>query len=209
MSEEVEDKVKKGGSLPVGQREKLKWHSDARRIQAAAAYAATGSNAKAAELSGVPAGTIAQWKTQDWWPDLLERVRKDADDELDTKLTRNTDKIVEKINDRLEKGDWFYNPITGAVERKEIGAKDLGILLSIHAEKRDLLRNKKAIRSDTQTINQRLEKIAEDVRRLVGGAKIIEGEIISKEVEVDANETDAVSAQDTPQQGQEILDVRG
>lgn len=159
-------------------REGTHWHSEGKREQAVTAFLATGSLKLASELSNVPYGTIRQWKTQDWWPDLELRIKAEADDELDIKLTRNINKVVEKINDRLENGDIFYNPVTGEVGRKEIGAKDLGILLSIHAEKRDLIRNKKQIRSDTTSINQRLDKIADEVRKLAGGSKVIEGEVL-------------------------------
>lgn len=218
MDENSQESRPRGGSKPVGPdgdggRKPVKWHSQQKRIQAAAAYAATGSNQLASEISGVPAGTIAQWKTTDWWADLLDKVRRENDDELDTKFTRNIDKTVALINDRLENGDYFYNAVTGEITRKPIGGKDLGVLVSIMVEKRELLRGRKGKLADSQSINQRLEKIAGDIRKLVGGSKLIEGQIIQEEdvqsdnqgEVIDAEEADTLPAQDTSEPGEEIL----
>lgn len=203
--EENEVKRGRGGSKPVGDpkeggRKPVKWHKESKRIQAAAAYAATGSNKLASEISGVPAATIAQWKTQEWWPDLLERVRREADDELDTKFTKNINKAVSEINERLEEGDWQYNAITGEIVRKPINAKDLGILTSIMVEKRELIRGRKKTYSDSASVAQRLEKIATDIRKLVGGAKIIEGEVIEKEITYEQEQDPEQVSETTPEE---------
>ncbi len=85
------------------------WHSEKDRIRAATVYAVTGNASRTSELTGIPSGTIRQWKTQEWWPQIIDRIRAEHDDELDVKFTAIVDRTIEQIQDRIEKGDYIYD----------------------------------------------------------------------------------------------------
>lgn len=152
---------------------KYKWWSEDDRIRAATVYALVGSAVKVQEITGIPAGTIRQWKTTEWWPQIVDRIRRDQDDSLDVKLTGLIDKSVKEINDRLEKGDYVYNNTTGELSRKPVGGKDMAVMTSIFVDKRALLRKKQKAASDNASVDIRLKKLAEEFGKFVQ-AKTIE-----------------------------------
>lgn len=168
--------VAKGGR-PVtgGGSRKRKWYSEEDRIKAATIYAVTGNSRRVEEITKIPSTTIRQWKMQPWWPQVIERIRQEADDELDSKFTKVIDSTIDQINDRLEKGDYIYNPRTGELVRKPMGGKEIAVVTSIMMDKRDLIR--KSVKQDrTQaTIVDRLEKLADEFKKFTG-MKTIEGE---------------------------------
>jgi len=161
-----------------------KQHSEEDRIKAATVYAITGKASETERITGIPALTIRQWKTKEWWPRIIERIREEKDDEFDVKFTQIVDKTVTQLNDRLDNGDYVYDNHTGQLIRQPIKGKDLGVITSIYVDKRELLRGKATVTLDQASMKDRLDRIADDVRRLAAGsANIIEGEIIAKETE--------------------------
>ena len=155
------------------------WRSEKDRIRAATVYAVTGSAVQTSEITGIPAGTIRQWKTHDWWPQIIDRIRQEKDDELDVKFTEIVDKTINQINDRIEKGDFVYNVKTGEIVRKPMGGKELGVVTSIFVDKRELLRGKRKIHTDQQSIKDKLDSIAKMLR--MKEPITIEGEITDVE----------------------------
>jgi len=170
---------RKGGRPKFHGPAKRVWHSEEDRIKAATVYAVCGSAAETGRITGIPAEVIRQWKTKEWWPQIIDRIRQEKDDELDVKFTQIVDKTVDQLNDRLEKGDYVYDNHSGELIRQPIKGKDLGVLTSIYVDKRELLRRKEKVSMDQASMKDRLDRIADDVRRLAAGSsKIIEGEVV-------------------------------
>jgi hypothetical protein len=154
---------------------KYKWWNEDDRIRAATVYAMTGNAKRVEEITGIPSTTVRQWKNTEWWPQVIDRIRRDGDDELDVKLTGLIDKTTKEINERLDKGDYIYNTKTGDIVRKPIGGKDLSVMTSIFVDKRSLLRKKPKMGGDTSSTNERLKKLAEEFSKFVN-SKTIPGE---------------------------------
>ena len=170
---------------------KYKWWTEDDRIRAATVYAMTGNSQRVEEITGVPSNTVRQWKHTEWWPQIIDRIRRDGDDELDVKLTGLIDKTTKEINERLDKGDYIYNNKTGEIVRKPIGGKELSVMTSIFVDKRSLLRKKPKMAGEQSSTNERLKKLAEEFSKFVN-SKTITGT--------------PVSTEEVPQQG-EIIDV--
>lgn len=180
---------------------KHKWYSEEDRIKVATVYAVVGNASRTEEITGIPSYVVRKWKQQEWWPQIIDRIRQEKDDELDTKLTKIVDKAVEEINDRVEQGDHFYNAVTGEIIRKPMDGRELVVIASTFLGNREKLRSKQGVSSAQTSIQERLERIAQDIRKLVaGGNNVIEGEVIT-----DATEADSIPATDETKQGQEIL----
>jgi RNA polymerase-binding transcription factor DksA len=183
---------KRNGRPRTGKANANGWHSEQDRIRAATVYAVTGNAARTSELTGVPAGTIRQWKTQEWWPQVIDRIRQEKDDELDVQFTKIVDKTIEQINDRIENGDYVYNVKTGELVRKPMGGKELGVVTSIFVDKRELIRGKKKQQMDQQSIKDKLDQIAKALR--LKEPVTIEGEFTHAE-EQDTLQTEATAEQ--------------
>ena len=178
------------------------WRSEKDRIRAATVYAVTGSSQQTSEIVGIPAGTIRQWKTQEWWPRIIDRIRQEKDDELDVKFTQIVDNTVKQINDRIEKGDYVYNTKTGEILRKPMGGKDLGVVTSIFVDKRELLRGKKKFQADQASIKDKLDSIAKMLRQKQD-EKVIDG---SFEEIIDVTALEESEQENTESQETEVLE---
>jgi hypothetical protein len=199
-----------GGRPKLHGHDKHKWYSEEDRIEAATVYAVTGKAVEVERITGIPAYVVRKWKTLEWWPQIIERIRQEKDDELDSKFTKIVDKTVEVINERLENGDYVYDNKSGEVIRKPIDGKSAAIITSIFVDKRELLRRKESHNTEQASIKDRLERIAQDVRKLASGAKIIDGEVIEKTVEleiIDAEEQESIPPTDEARPGQEVLNT--
>lgn len=200
--------INKGGRPKRYGHDKHKWYSEEDRIKAATVYSVTGKAVEVERITGIPAYIIRKWKTLEWWPQIIDRVRQEKDDELDSKFTEIVDKTVGVINDRLENGDYVYDNKTGQVIRKPIDGKSAAVITSIFVDKRELLRRKETTNIVQASIQERLERIAKDVRKLAGKPPS-DGDIIDVdpvlETTENAEETDTLPTTDETESGQEVL----
>lgn len=146
---------------------KAKWWNENDRIKAAVCYALTGNAKRVEEITRIPAGTIRQWKTQPWWPQIIDRIRQEHDDELDVKFTGIIDKTIGVINDRLEKGDFVYDTRNETLVRKPVGARDTALIASTFIDKRALIREKRKVHSEESAVMDRLKKLAREFEGFV------------------------------------------
>lgn len=181
------------------------WRSEKDRIRAVTVYAVTGNAAQTAEITGIPSGTIRQWKTQEWWPQIMERIRQEKDDELDVQFTSIVDKTIKQINDRLENGDYIYDNKKGELVRKPMGGKELGVVTSIFVDKRELLRGKKKQQMDQQSIKDKLDEIAKALR--LKKPVDIEDAVIINDVEEDNDDEQEQITENTEAEVSEVLTI--
>lgn len=116
-----------------------KW-PEAKRIEVVTTYLALGNANLVEAITRVPAGTVRQWKTQPWWKELISQIQTESDQELDTKLAKRIDKALDLINDRLENGDFMYDPKTGEFMRKPVSLRDTWKVANEMLDKRWLIR---------------------------------------------------------------------
>lgn len=156
--------------------------SENQKIEAVQAFVLFGKVPTVAAMTGIPKGTIAQWKLQQWWKDLESELRQSDDMELSGKLKRVIDKSVDVITDRLELGDFFYDQKSGEVRRKPVSLRDAHIVAKDMIDKKRVLENK-----PTQITEHKIEDRLLDLKRKFEEfalsfqrpqEKIIEGEII-------------------------------
>ncbi|MBT9145780.1 MAG: hypothetical protein DDT42_01657 [candidate division WS2 bacterium] len=147
-------------------------YTEKEKMNAVCVFAVAGNSRRTAEITKIPEATIRAWKQTEWWNELATRIIVEQDEELDTKLTALVDKAVGQVNDRLEKGNYVYNPRLDKLIRKPVDAKELAIVTAISIDKRELLRGKPT---------SRVEKISQE-QRLVGLAAQFKSFVTAKEV---------------------------
>ena len=160
---------------------KYKWWTQDDRIRAATVYAMTGSSKKVEDITAIPSSTVRAWRTEDWWPQIIDRIRQEGDDQIDVKLTGLIDKVTDEINERLDKGDFVYDTKRGELVRKKIGGKELSVMTSIFVDKRALLRKKPKMMGETATVNERLKKLADEFSKFIKAKTIDPQEITDVE----------------------------
>lgn len=158
----------------------MKGWSDEKRIQAATADAMGLKAPMVAAATGVPVETIRDWRTREWYKDLVSEIQRDDDRELDGRLSKLIDKSTTVILDRLEKGDFMYDPKTARFMRRPVYMKDATKVTTEIINRRNLLRGKPTSISSKEALGDRLQKLADQFKALTEARneKVVEGEVI-------------------------------
>ena len=154
------------------------------RIEVATAHA-MGLNAPMIEVAtGVPTQTIRHWRTMDWFKDLVAELQREDDYSADAKLTKIVNKALDTVVDRLENGDFMFDPKSQKFVRKPLLARDVTKIADTMFDKRNLLRGKPtSISGKQEQISDRLAKLAIEFARFVN-AKEIKAEVVVEELPV-------------------------
>lgn len=134
-------------------------HTPGERLQAALAWAVSGTSKAASDLCGIPASTIRDWAQQEYWPALVAEARQLKNDELDGKLTNILDLCTELLTKRLR----------AALDDPDVarGIRDAAIVAGIAHDKRALLRGDPTSRTERVSANDRLAKLKDEFAGLM------------------------------------------
>lgn len=126
--------------------------SDKKRIEVLTTYLATGSPTLTCAMTGVPMPTFKHWKAQPWWQEQQRELLSENQLKLDNKLEKTMDKALDAVMDRIENGEFMYDPRTGEVRRVPAKLRDVQKVASDMIDKRQLLR--KGNRTEEAAKNQ-------------------------------------------------------
>ena len=138
------------------------WWSDAKRLEVVTTWLVLGKIPLVSATTGVPEGTIRQWRTQPWWKEIEISVQTESDQELDTKLQKRIDKALDLVMDRLENGDYLYDPKTGEFIRKPVSMKDTWKVSTEMIDKRLLLRKQPKEQANQEAVGDILKNLAKE-----------------------------------------------
>ena len=140
---------------------KFGWWPVEKRAEVVAAYISLGRSNLVEAVTGVPNGTVRQWKTQDWWRELEYQLRSENNLEVDAKLQKIVNKSLDAVLDRVENGDFFYDVKTGSVQRTPAKLRDLAKVASEAVDKSVLLQKFTKRAEDAPDMQTHLEKLAQ------------------------------------------------
>jgi len=163
-------------------RKKTKHWSTEKKIQVVMAYLVLGKMPMVEAATGVPAGTIHQWKRQEWWDELVRQVRVEENIQLDARLSKILSKTLDIVEDRLDNGDWMYDPKEGNITRIPVKLRDAAAVSDTAWNRRDAVRNMLGEKEAKQTgVKEALQEIA------AGFAALVQGKANDKEVSVNGS----------------------
>lgn len=142
------------------------WWSEAKRIEVVTSWLALGKIPLVSNCTGVPEGTIRQWRTQPWWKELELSILTETDQELSSKLTKRIDKALDVIFDRLENGDFMFDPKTSQFIRKPVNMKDTNKVLMDMVDKRLLLRKQPKEQQSQEAVGDILKNLAKEFEQM-------------------------------------------
>jgi len=157
------------------------------KVAAVMSYVISGTSKKASRnlenQTGlkVPPDTIRWWKNSSiWWPDVYAEMKKKKQDELDGAFTSFIHTAIEGMEDRIKNGDHVVTK-TGEIIRKPMSGKDIGWLMGVTFDKRQLLRGDPTSRVEKTSEGERLDKLEQLFMKMSNmqkewNAKTIEGE---------------------------------
>jgi hypothetical protein len=110
-----------------------------KRMEALTTFLATGSQAHTSAITGIPEQTIRTWRKQEWWADRIKEIKEGDTLQLDAKLTKVMDKALDAVMDRLENGEYMYDPRTGDIKRVHAKLRDVQKVAGDMIDKKTLL----------------------------------------------------------------------
>jgi hypothetical protein len=171
------------------------WWADSVKLECIKLYLITGNLAATAAAMNIPIQTVKVWKAQKWWKEMSDEVRAEGQIKLSQRLKVVAEKALDITLERLEHGDWQYDPKTGQMIRKPVLMRDAHRVASDLLDKHlDL--DKKPVMEEAQKATQdRLDALA---KTFAGFAKKV------RKIEVmDMEPIDAIQIESA-----EIVDVR-
>jgi hypothetical protein len=111
------------------------------KIQVAACYMMTGTVGGAARLTGLDHRLISDWKNNsEWWFPVLQKVRKEKQDELDAELTDILHQSTAQLKERLENGDTIFVGKDAEPVQRPLSGRDITAIINTLYDKRSMLR---------------------------------------------------------------------
>ena len=138
------------------------WWSDAKRLEVVTTWLVLGKIPLVSATTGVPEGTIRQWRTQPWWKEIEISVQTETDQELDAKLAKRIDKALDLVMDRLDHGDYLYDPKTSTFIRKPVSMKDTWKVSTEMIDKRLLIRKQPKEQASQEAVGDILKNLAKE-----------------------------------------------
>lgn len=140
-------------------------YSPEQKLDAVMHYVVSGSLKYASNQTGIPSGTVRQWKNRSaWWGEAVNYCRKLCQDRLDGKLTGIMNRMTEEIIDRIENGDEVI--FQGRKFNKKMSGKDLTTSLAILYDKRALARGDPTSRTERRDVTKELERLQKEFEKL-------------------------------------------
>lgn len=151
-------------------------YPEEKRIEVTTLYAATGNIKQVSEFTGVPVGTIKNWRKQIWFYELLKEIREENNEKIDANFNEIIEQALFQLLDRVKNGDFVFNAKMELVRRPLTG-KDLSLVAAINIDKRQLLRGEptsrsEAVRGEDEKGLTRIEKLAETFENLAKHGQI-------------------------------------
>lgn len=193
----VRDKKTKAG------REHPGWWPESKKIEAVTAALSTGSLPIAASIVKVPLETIRHWKKQPWWKELEQQIHDEDNQELDSKYTKIIRKTLDVVEDRIDNGNFQFDPKTGRVIRIPVNLRDTHRVMSDLVNQRRVIRKEPVEQVHQETVNDKLVKLAETFAQMAlgkekdQGMKVVSGEVYENDACITASQSDLNGSVDT------------
>lgn len=109
------------------------------KIHAASCFMLTGTVEGTARMTGLDHRLISEWKNRSqWWPEVLQKIKHEKQDELDARFTDLIHTVADKIKDRLDNGEEVVTK--DGIVKKQLGGRDLATMLNTLYDKRSMVR---------------------------------------------------------------------
>lgn len=156
-----------------------------KHLEAVTTYMATGNLSLTGRLINVPLDTLNKWKASEWWKELTDKYYEEDSITLDAKLKKTLEKSLATVSDRLDNGDYQYDPKTGKLIRVPVKLRDAHKVTTDLIDKQRVLRKQPVLQDKSnESTEGRLLKLAEAFAKFATGKQqeekvvneIVEGE---------------------------------
>lgn len=144
-----------------------------KKTEAVLTWMTCGSLVQTAQIIGVGLPTIKHWRKQPWWIEAVEGFHDDDKTELDAKYQKIIRKALSVVEDRLDNGNFQMDQKTGVIVRVPVSMSDTHrVVKDLVDQQQELRRDKKQEVAATETVNDKLIKLAEQFALMALGKAV-------------------------------------
>ena len=147
-----------------------------KKVQAVTSYLVLGDMSLVAALIKIPHQTVRLWKTKDWWKEVEGTIREQNNIQTNAKLKKIVDKSLDTVMDRLEEGDFQYDPKTGRFVRKPVLLRDAAKAAEVMMHRQDLMNQIQIQKLAVPTVDEALKRIAAEFIKIARGEVDVKSE---------------------------------
>lgn len=137
-----------------------------KRMEVVSRFLLLGNMRLVSEQTGVGYGTLMEWKKADWWPEMVEQLRRQKRTKTNDSLTKIIEQSLEVTLDRLENGDFVHDQKTGQVIRKPVNARDASAIADAMLKRQEIIEAvMDGVNNNTDTQEEILTKLALEFKR--------------------------------------------
>lgn len=130
------------------------------KVQCATLYFMCGSFKQVSKDTGVKWNTISSWaRKSTWWDEVIHKLRKEKQDELDAMMTNYLHEAQNQALDRVKNGDYKLTA-GGELKRVPMTGRDLALTSAAFFDKRAL------IRGDATSISRKKDPLGDIAYKL-------------------------------------------
>ena len=141
-----------------------KWWSDSQKLEAATTFLAIGNGAQTAAALDIPLATFNRWRYADWFKKMVDDLKAEDNLKLNARLTKIVSRALDVAEDRLDKGNYQYDPKTSELIRVPVSLKDAAKVANDMLDRKDVIESKPQQEMIEKTVDDRLAKLAEQFR---------------------------------------------
>lgn len=169
----LSDKKTARKKVPVRKiNEASKSWGDQQKIEAVNTYVVLGGNAQQTAIAlQIPQETLRRWTKTTWWKELYDEIKQEDNIVLSHKLQKIVARSLALVEDRLEKGDFFYDQKTGQVVRKEVSLRDAHEVMKSSFQMRESIEKPQAAEIEEGSINDKLAALAKQFEQFAVAQK--------------------------------------
>lgn len=140
---------------------KSKHHPEKTKHEAVKLWLTTGNLKGTAAALGIPYTCIKEWRYSKWWDELVTDIRTEGHFTLSSKLKKAAEKALDVALDRLDNGDWYFDPRTGELRRKGVNMRDAVLMANAFIDRGLAMEQKPIDDANQQKVQDRLEQLAQ------------------------------------------------
>ena len=199
----LSDKKTSRKKVPVRKiNEASKSWGDQQKIEAVNTYVVLGGNAQQTAIAlQIPQETLRRWTKTTWWKELYDEIKQEDNIVLSHKLQKIVARSLALVEDRLEKGDFFYDQKTGKVVRKEVSLRDAHEVMKSSFQMRESIEKPQAAEVEEGSINDKLAALAKQFEQFAVAQKEKAPVNVTDIVFIENKESESAIHEERPENG--------
>lgn len=145
---------------------------DKQKLEAINTFVVLGGNISQTAIAlQIPAETVRRWTKSAWWKELYDEVKQEDNIQLSHKLQNIVARSLALVEDRLEKGDFFYDQKTGKVVRKEVSLRDAHEVMKSSFQMKESIEKPQAPQLEESSVSDKLAALAKQFEQFAVAQK--------------------------------------